>query len=559
MNASNHSARLPGAHAADAIVRPSPRKRLGPPRLLGALLLLGGLTAPTLTHGAAAAGNGAPRTANLSFAPPLPTIKHLVADLKAASRAPGVQLAQTTPLTTTVGSTVPANGDANPYGVAVATRSMGKLVQGDVLVSNFNNKANLQGTGTTIVEIAPSGTQQVFATVTSAHLPGGCPGGVGLTTALAVLSRGYVIVGSLATTDGTPATIGAGCLIVLDDNGNVVRTFTGHGINGPWDMAADDHGGTVSLFVANVLNGSLAAGPIHGTNLGTIVRLVLSVPRLGKGQPRLVSSTVIGQGFAERTDPDALIIGPTGLGLAANGTLYVADTLENRIGAIPSALTRANEAHTGWDVSANGALNGPLGLAIAPNGDILTVNSSDGKVVETTPAGIQVFSEDLDTTKAKGASDGAGALFGLAVAPDGGFYYVNDITGMLDKVSATSQATLGVASISPQAGSTVNGVAVLKFNPSKSNIDVTVDVAGLAPNSVHPAHIHTGTSCSANGPILYPFQPLKADAAGVAHEALTIPAQSVPATGWYVNVHMGPDLVGAHGTPIGCGVVTRGL
>ncbi|HXT35401.1 MAG TPA: CHRD domain-containing protein, partial [Chloroflexota bacterium] len=122
-----------------------------------------------------------------------------------------------------------------------------------------------------------------------------------------------------------------------------------------------------------------------------------------------------------------------------------------------------------------------------------------------------------------------------------------------------SQATLGVASISPQAGSQVNGVAILKFNPHEGKIDVTVDVAGLPPNSMHPAHIHSGISCGANGPILFPFQPLKADAAGVAHETVTIPAQAVPVTGWYVNVHMGPDLVGAHGTPIGCGVVTRGL
>jgi CHRD domain len=112
---------------------------------------------------------------------------------------------------------------------------------------------------------------------------------------------------------------------------------------------------------------------------------------------------------------------------------------------------------------------------------------------------------------------------------------------------------------SPQAGSKVNSVAILKFNPSEGKIDVTIDVAGLPPKSIHPAHIHTGNSCNANGPILYPFLPLKADAAGVAHEKVTIPAQSIPATGWYINVHMGPDLVGAHGTPIGCGVVARGL
>src|SRR5271165_1061262 len=52
-------------------------------------------------------------------------------------------------------STVPANGDLNPYGVAFVPRHFdrgsGPLKHGDILVSNFNNSSNLQGTGTTIV------------------------------------------------------------------------------------------------------------------------------------------------------------------------------------------------------------------------------------------------------------------------------------------------------------------------------------------------------------------------------------------------------------------------
>ncbi len=53
---------------------------------------------------------------------------------------------------TTVASTVPANGDVNPYGVAIVPVTMGALVKGSVLVSNFNNSSNLQGTGSTIVD-----------------------------------------------------------------------------------------------------------------------------------------------------------------------------------------------------------------------------------------------------------------------------------------------------------------------------------------------------------------------------------------------------------------------
>ena len=123
-------------------------------------------------------------------------------------------------LTVTPGpSTVPANGDVNPYGVAVVPLSSGKLVRGHILVSNFNNSQNLQGTGTTIVDVAPNGTLSVFAQIDATKLPGSCPGGVGLTTALSVLRNGWVIVGSLPTTDGTSATAKAGCLLVLNNMG----------------------------------------------------------------------------------------------------------------------------------------------------------------------------------------------------------------------------------------------------------------------------------------------------------------------------------------------------
>src|ERR1039458_5140280 len=125
----------------------------------------------------------------------------------------------------------------------------------------------------------------------------------------------------------------------------------------------------------------------------------------------------------------ALVIGPTGVGLNGRGTLYVADTLGNRITAIPGAPFRSSTAGTGSVVTSGGALNGPLGLAVAPGGDILTVNSGDGRLVETTPAGSQGAHRFLDTS---GSPPGAGALFGLAVAPHAsGLYYVDDAVNTL--------------------------------------------------------------------------------------------------------------------------------
>ena len=206
-----------------------------------------------------------------------------------------------------VASTVPANGDVNPYGVAVVPRSTGDLRHGDVLVSNFNNAANVQGTGTTIVQVSPQGKEELFSQVSDKA----CPGGVGLTTALVALPSGWVIVGSLPTVKGVIS--GPGCLIVLDQWGNVRKTITGNGIDGPWDMTAVSYGNVTDLFVTNVLGGILGHHP--NPDGGTVQRLLItSTPYR---TPRLLASTTIGSGFPARTDPNALVLGPTGVGIGA--------------------------------------------------------------------------------------------------------------------------------------------------------------------------------------------------------------------------------------------------
>jgi hypothetical protein len=323
-----------------------------------------------------------------------------------------------------LGSTVPTNGDLNPYGIAVVPRSVGSLVQGDILISNFNNAENLQGTGTTIVQMTPSGSLSLFAQINPTKLPGACPGGVGLTTALAILPHGYVVVGSLPTTNGKAATAQPGCLIVLDKNGNAVETISGPPIDGPWDMTSTNEGPGTTLFVTNVLNGTVASGETP-TDGGTVVRISLHVGDKHRA-PTVTAMDVIANGFPERTDPAALVVGPTGVALGDEGTLYVADTQGNRIAAVPDATSRQTPIEDGGTtVALGGYLNNPLGLALAPNGDILTVNANDGNIVETTPVGAEF--QPLNT----GA--GEGGLFGLALAPQHqGVYFVNDATNALD-------------------------------------------------------------------------------------------------------------------------------
>jgi hypothetical protein len=322
----------------------------------------------------------------------------------------------------TVASTVPFNGDVNPYGVAIVPVTTGTLVANNILVSNFNNKDNLQGTGTTIVQVAPSGGVTQFAKIDAATLPAPCPGGIGLTTALVALRSGFVVVGSLPTTDGTSATAQAGCLIVLSSSGTPVAVFSGNGINGPWDMTAVDMGTAALLFVSNVLNGTVAANGAVVSH-GTILRILLS--NLVQGGTPSATFTPIATAFDERTDPNALVIGPTGLGLGADGTtLFVADTLRSRIASIPNALMRMDDAGSGATVAQGPPIRQPLGLAIAPNGHIVTVNAGNGQMVETTPEGKQAAARNVDLSHSK---NGAGTLFGIAIAFDGSaIYFVND-------------------------------------------------------------------------------------------------------------------------------------
>ena len=329
-----------------------------------------------------------------------------------------------------VSSTVPSNGDINPYGVFAVPRTIGRLNKGSILISNFNASNNFQGTGTTIVQISPTGNFSLFAQIDPTSLPGPCPGGVGLTTALVVLRSGWVIVGSLPTSDGMADTAQAGCLIVLDSNGNVVETITDPQINGPWDMNVFDrtgekgnHASDAVLFVTNVLNGTVAGGGAI-VNEGTVLRIVLAVPPASP--PVVRSISVIGSGFSERTDPAALVIGPTGVALNKNNkVLYVADSLNDRIAAIADPLSRRTSAGTGTTLSSGGSLNDPLGLTLAVNGDILTTNGNDGNLVVTKPNGVQSAPITLDPA-------GAGVLFGLTAVPGQGVYFVDDGTNFLD-------------------------------------------------------------------------------------------------------------------------------
>ena len=338
-------------------------------------------------------------------------------------------------------STVADNGDLNPYAVVVAPVSAGKIQKDDVLVDNFNNLSNLQGTGTTIIDFNPATRQ----TALFAQIPqklAQCPGGVGLSTAMTMLKSGWVIVGSTPSTDGTTKTKGDGCMLVLDPNGKLVATWSGPTINDPWgDMAVLDNGSTATLFISMAGFGVPAPDVLDPATKypvivrkATVLRLELSIPD-GK-PPVLASQTVVGDGFAQRADRDNFLFGPTGLALDTDGTLYVTDGLDNSISAIPDALKRTDSAGVGRVVTKDNLLAWPLAMTWTPQRHLLVCNGKDGRVVELDPAtGKQIYAQWIDPDQAQ-SPPGNGDLFGLAMKPDGsGFYYVEDDMNTLMEAS----------------------------------------------------------------------------------------------------------------------------
>jgi hypothetical protein len=312
-------------------------------------------------------------------------------------------------------TTGPSAGDQNPYGVAFVPRNFqtgsGPLHHGDVLVSNFNNAANLQGTGTTIMQVPSSSMPTVF-------FQGTAP--LGLTTALGTLQYGFVVVGNGPTTDGSSATAQPGSLLVISNTGTLVQTIANAWINYPWDMTLIDRGDRAIAFVSNALD-------------GTVNRLDFKVSSTGL---TLVSGANVASGYVHQGDPVALFDAPTGLVYDEDrDVLFVASSGDNAVFAVHDAAKRKSSAGPGHIVyQDNTHLHGPLGLAQAPNGHLLVANNDAINSDPTQPSEIVEFTKGGNFVKELSVDPMQGGSFGLAVQRMGGqeiFAAVDDVTSNL--------------------------------------------------------------------------------------------------------------------------------
>jgi hypothetical protein len=315
------------------------------------------------------------------------------------------------------GSTSPSNGDLVPYGLAEVPDDFPghTLKRGQLLVSNFNSgvaSGNLAGQGRTIVIIDHNTAQQL-----GVFYQGTSP--IGFTNALAIVPEGFVFAGSVFTTKPDASDPTAGPLLVFDKNGNLVDSIT-TGTNGPWGLAVNDLGDSAQLFVSNVFD-------------GTVTRLNVSFHHGGFSV--VGSPTTIGSGYAFGLDAAALVVGPAGLAYdKRHDRLYVASEDDNEIFAIDNAST-TSDGGKGTLVFADSSLEGPLGLIVAPNGNLITANADPtAHQNATTPSELVEFTKSGNFVREFSIDPNLGAAFAiLNVRLDAvnQFAWVDDVTASI--------------------------------------------------------------------------------------------------------------------------------
>jgi len=293
---------------------------------------------------------------------------------------------------TTIGSTVDTgsgagNGDENPYGLAVAPITSGKITQGDLIICNFNDSANVQGTGTTIEGLHPAVGSTPYRIAQDSSLTG-C-------NAL-TLDPNDTIYNAAFATNLDP---------IFTSNGALVTTNANPAWSGPFGQiysATTGPYGHASVFESNA-------------NSGTVVRMDLSAGGV------ITAFDTIATGFTPNTGAPVSILGASGLTYnPAGDILYVVDGGNNRVVSFagassipPNGVTVSGTGFSGLSASAAHVLysgtpiNAPVSAALLVNGDVIVGNTADNNMVEISPLGTLMATRNVD-------GGATGAIFGIA-------------------------------------------------------------------------------------------------------------------------------------------------
>jgi hypothetical protein len=289
----------------------------------------------------------------------------------------------------TIGSTI-VKGEQNPYGLDVAKSNSGPIKTGDLVICNFNNSANVQGTGSTILALHP--------------VEGSTP---------TLIAQDPSLVGcdalALSPNDVSwAAAYGANDNPLVAASGSVLSTLPAGPWRGPFGEAFSPKQGPfgkAAFYVTNAGDGSL-----------------VRVNILSAGG---FSFDVIATGFAINGGAPGSILGPSGLQYdAKNDNLYIVDGADDslvvlrHVSTIPAGGIALQNGTFGGPfhkralrIFSGSPLNGPISSALLPNGHLVLGNTLDANgsniMVEISPGRRSVVAtKNVDT----GA---AGALFGM--------------------------------------------------------------------------------------------------------------------------------------------------
>lgn len=166
------------------------------------------------------------------------------------------------------------------------------------------------------------------------------------------------------------------------------------------------------------------------------------------------------------------------------------------------------------------------GDVIAPFPDL---TADGGGAINTTVTSTQPLPPGLTT----GTSLNIHLASGAQLGDPGALGYTPVACG---DITTAAPTTLTMAPVGGQP----QGSANLTYDAGKKTLTVDATASGLAPGSAHAAHIHLGT-CTAQGAVKYPLHDLVASSTGTAQTTTVVQNvdQSPPASGWYLNVHLG--------------------